>query len=443
MSVKIEEISSVKKKLSFEIAPEQVDAEFDKAYQKISRSAKIKGFRPGKIPRQLVEQYYGPQIQQQALERLINDTYFKALVDHRIAAIADPEIVESAPLEKKKPFSYEAQVEVKPELQAKDYTGLTLQKEKLEVGTKVIDDRLEELRQGRAELKVSSREEARDGDFLTIDFEGFVGGEGFAGGKGEGHVLELGSGTFIPGFEEQLAGMKRGEEREIAVTFPENYGSQELAGKPASFRVKLHEIKEKSYPELGDDFAREFGLDSLDQLREKIAENHRRQEESRVEGDLRERLIKALIERNPVEVPETMVAGQLDYMLGNIRRRLQSQGLSLEMMGMNEESFRRNYRDTAIAQVQGTLILEAIARQEGFKVDAAEIDGKIEKIAEMANAPLEAVKSYYAREEARRSLIPQILEEKTVQFLLEKSKVETVDRSQLPGANKENKEQNG
>ena len=431
MNVKIEDISSVKKKLFFEIAADKVDAEFDKALQAVSKKAKIKGFRPGKIPRTLVEQYYGPQIEQQALERLINDSYFGALREHRIPAISDPEIVENAALTRGQSFSYEAQVEVKPEITAKDYTGLTLEKEILDFDEKIVTDRLEELRQSRSELQVATRDVAQDGDFVIIDFEGSVNGNLFPGGTAQGHVLELGSGSFIPGFEEQVVGMKRAEERQVEVTFPENYGNKELAGKLASFRVNVQEIKAKVLPALTDEFAHELGLENLEQLREKIAASHRSQEASRIDGDLRERLVKALIERNPVEVPEKMLQGQLDYMLLTIRRRLQSQGMSLEMMGMNEESFRAMYRETAIGQVQGMLLLESIARQEGIRVEVAELNDKIKQIAEMSNAPLDSVLKYYAGAEARQALLVQAVEEKTVQFLLDKSTIREVAKAEL------------
>lgn len=441
MNVQIKDVSSIRKKLSFEVAAEQVDAEIRKTYQKIAKTAKVKGFRPGKIPQAVLEKYYAPQMEEQVLGRLINDSYFKALVEHRIAAVSDPEIVESSPLEKGKAFSYEAEVEVKPEIEAKDYTGLVLQKEKFEPDPQVIEGRLEELRAGRSQMEVASREEARGGDFVVIDFEGFVDGEAFEGGKAEGHVLELGSGTFIPGFEEQLEGMKRGEEREIEVTFPEEYGNKELAGKPATFKVVLREIKEKVLPELDDEFATGFGLESFAKLKEEIDTSYRTQEKNRIEGDLRERMMNALIERNPVEVPEAMVSSQLEYMLGNVRNRMQSQGMSLEMLGMNEDSFKQMYRETAVKQVQGSLILEAVARQENLKVEDSEIDGKLEEIAAMANAPLDAVKKHYAGDDARRGLIMQISEEKVVGFLLEKSTVEEVDKAKLaesiPGDEKE------
>jgi len=431
MNVKIEDLSSVKKKLSFEIAPERVESEVDKAYGKIAKTAKVKGFRPGKIPRSVLEKYYQPQMEEQVLNRLINDTYFKALVEHRIAAVSDPEIVDSGGLEQGKPFSYQVEVEVQPEIEARDYKGLNLKKERYDHDDSVVDARLEEMREGRAEQKVASCEKARSGDFVTIDFEGFVDDEPFEGGKAEGHVLELGSGTFIPGFEEQLEGMTREEEKDVEVTFPEDYGNKELAGKPAVFKVKLHEIKEKVQPELDDEFAKGFGLESLDELREKIDHNHRTQETNRIDGDLRERLVNALIERNPMEVPDTMVERQLDYMLGNIRNRMQSQGMSLEMLGMNEENFRQMYRDAAVNQVKGSLILDAVARQEELKVEDDEIDGKLEEIAEMANAPLDAVKKHYAGSEARQGLVAQIAEEKVVRFLLDQSTVEEVEAEEL------------
>ena len=431
MNVQIEDVSSIKKKLSFEVDAEQVDAEIRKTYQKIAKTAKVKGFRPGKIPQAVLEKYYAPQMEEQVLGHLINDSYFKALVEHRISAVSDPEIVESSPLEKGKTFSYEAEVEVKPEIEVKDYTGLALQKESFEPDPQVVEDRLEELRAGRSQMEVSSREEAKRGDSVVIDFEGFVDGEAFEGGKAEGHVLELGSGNFIPGFEEQLEGMKREEEREIEVTFPEEYGNKELAGKPATFKVTLREIKEKVLPELDDEFAKGFGLESFAKLKEEIDTSYRTQEKNRIDGDLRERLMNALIERNPVEVPEAMVSSQLDYMLGNVRNRMQSQGMSLEMLGLNEESFKQMYRETAVKQVQGSLILEAVAKQENLKVEDSEIDGKLEEVAAMANAPLDAVKKHYAGDDARRGLIMQIAEEKVVRFLLDNSTVEEVDKANL------------
>lgn len=431
MNVKIEDLSSVQKKLFFEVPVEKVDEEIDKAYRKIAKSAKVPGFRPGKIPRSILERHYAPQMEEQVLGRLINDSYFKALVEHRIAAVADPNIVDSSPLEKGQPFTYEAHVEVRPEFEAQGYTGLELQKEVFAAEADVVDKRLEEMRAGRAEMVVTDHQEARKGDFVVIDFTGYLNGEAFEGGAAEGHQLELGSGNFIPGFEEQVEGMQREEEKAIVVTFPEDYGNQELAGQEVTFQVKLQEIKEKSLPALDDDFAKGFGVESLAELRSQLEQSHQTQERNRIEGDLRERLMTALIEKNPIEVPAAMVDSQLEYMLGNVRSRMQSQGMSLEMLGMSEESFGAMYRDTAVKQVQGSLILDAIGRQEGLKVEDGEIEGKLEKIAEMSNAPLEAVQRYYGNDEARQGLLAQMQEEKVIDFLLEQATVTEVPKADL------------
>lgn len=431
MNVTIEELSSVKKKLLFEVPVERVDEEIKKAYDKIAKSAKVKGFRPGKVPRPLLERQYEPHMQEEVLSRLINDSYFKALTEHKIDTVSDPQIVDSSVVAKGQPFSFEAHVEVLPQIEAKEYTKLALKKEKLELDASIPEGRLEELRASRAEMKVSERDTAKGGDFVTIDFEGFLDGVAFDGGKGTDHVLELGSGSFIPGFEEQVDGMKRGEEKEINVTFPEAYGNADLAGKPTTFKVALKEIKEKVLPEADDDFAKGFGMESIAALKEDLEKSYREREEHRVEEELRERLMTALIERNPVEVPESMVARQLDYMLENIRRRFQSQGMSLEMLGMNDDSFRAMYRDSAVKQVQGSLLLSAISTQEKVGVEVEEIDAKLEKIAEMANAPLEAVKEHYAAPEAKQGLVAQIIEEKVMEFLLKEAAIEEVAKEEL------------
>jgi len=426
MNVKIEDVSSIKKKLIFEVASEQVDKEINKAFKKIGKTAKIKGFRAGKIPVSVLEKYYGGQMEQDVLTSLINATYFKALQEHDVPAIGEPNIVESSGITKGEAFTYEAEVEIKPEVTAKDYTKLSLEKEKFVADPKVLEGRLEEMRASKAQVEVSTRKKAREGDSVLIDFEGFIGDEAFDGGKGEDHLLELGSGSFIPGFEEQVVGMKREEAKDVVVSFPEEYGQPELAGKPATFKVVLKEIKEKVLPELDDEFAKSFGTDTLEELKAQLQKDYETQETNRVENDLREKLVGALIESNPIEVPETMIAKQLDYMYENITNRMQSQGMTPEMLGITPENFRENYRETAIEQVSGNLILEAIGRQEKIVADESEIDAKLEEISAMANAPIDMVKKYYASAEAKSGLMAQIAEEKVVSFLLESAKVKVV-----------------
>ncbi len=440
MDVQVQDISTIRKQLTFSIPAEQVDVEIANAYKKLAKTAKIKGFRKGKVPKNVLERNYEPEMKEQVAGQLVNNTYFKALIEHKIPAMANPDITESGDVTPGQPFSYVAEVEVKPEIEAKDYTGLKLEKEKFVADPKMVDGKLEEMQASRSEMIASKRKVARDGDFAIIDFDGSVDGVPFDGGKGEDHQLELGSGSFIPGFEEQVVGMKRDQEKEVEVTFPENYGSEQLAGKPAVFKVLLKDIKEKSLPKLDKEFAKGFGMETVDEIREKLEESYLTQENARVENDLRERLVSALIEKNPCEVPETMVASQLEYMLGNIRSRMQQQGMSMEMLGMTEESFATMYRDTAVSQVQGSLILEAVAKQEEIKFEDSDLDSKLEEIATMSNAPLESVKNYYSNDEAKQGLQSQIVEEKTLTFLLSKSKVKEVAKEKLQTEDNKEKE---
>ncbi|ABA88933.1 ribosome-associated peptidylprolyl cis-trans isomerase, FKBP-type (trigger factor) [Syntrophotalea carbinolica DSM 2380] len=434
MNVKVEDISSIKKKLSFEISVEAVDTEFSNEYKKLSKTAKIPGFRKGKVPRSVLERQYAGHVEGQVFERLVNETFFKALVDEKINAVSAPEVVDNGPLKPGQAFTYEAEVEVRPDVEAKDYIGLDLKKENFAVEDQDVEDRLQDMLKSRAKVEVSEREVAQAGDIAVIDFEGFVDGEAFAGGKAEGHELELGSNSFIPGFEDQVVGMECGQDKDIEVAFPEDYGNEELAGKPAVFKVRLNQIKERVLPALDEEFAKEAGLESVEDLKIKIRESIEGQERDRIEKDFRERMTDALIEANEFEVPEGMIDSQIDYMLKNLQNRMQAQGMRLEDMGINAESFRQIYREVAAKQVKASLILEAIALQENLKVEEDEIKDKLEEIVETSGAPKEAVMNYYSNDESRRGLVSQMAEEKVVAFLTGKAKIEMVDKEALENA---------
>ncbi|OQY17378.1 MAG: trigger factor [Desulfobacteraceae bacterium 4572_35.1] len=437
MDVQVEDISPVKKKISVEVSADYVSDEITKAYKKIAKNAKVKGFRQGKVPMNVVEQYYAEQMEREVVGKLINESYYKALVDNDVQAICEPKIEATETLTRGKSFTFEAHVEVKPEVELQNYTGFDLDKEILALDDQVVEDRICEMTSARDSQEVAERDDVQNGDFVTIDFEGFLDGEAFAGGAAQEHVLELGSGSFIPGFEEQLVGMNRGDEKEITVTFPEEYGNDDLAGKEAVFKVKIREIKVKVCAELNDELAKELGGESVEDLRQKVADGYKDQEESRIEEELKERLMTALVDNNEIEVPETMIGRQLDFMKRNITNRLKQQGMTLEMMGMNDESFRDVYRETAIKQIQGSLILEAVGKQENISVDESEIDGRLEEIATMANAPLDEVKKYYAAEDARKNLLAQIEEEKVITYLLGQSNINDISKEDLAAKKEE------
>ena len=273
MNVRIEDLSPIKKKIFIEVAEDVVAAELGNAFKKIAKTANIKGFRKGKVPKAILEQHYGPKAQYDAVGPLINNSLYKALIDNKIEAVSQPEVVKSGQVEMGQPFSYEAEVEIRPEIAAKDYTGLKLEKEKFVFDESAVEKQLEQMAASRVQLEVTSRKKAREGDTVIIDFEGFIDGTPFENGAAQDYQLELGSNSFIPGFEAQLIGMKREQEKDIDVTFPEGYGAKTLAGKPAVFKVLVKEIKEKVVPTIDDSFAKEFDAESLDALKDRIKEN--------------------------------------------------------------------------------------------------------------------------------------------------------------------------
>ncbi len=427
MNVTVEELSPIKKKLTIEVHADVVASELDSAFKKIARTANIKGFRKGKVPKQILEQQYGPKAHYDTIGTLINNSLYKALIDSKIEAVARPEVVQTGAIEAGKTFSYEAEVDVRPELTVKDYTGLELEREKLVFDESAVDQQLEQMRQSRVQLVVADSESARHDDTVVIDFTGYIDGEAFENGAAEDYQLELGSNSFIPGFEEQLVSMKRNEEKDIHVTFPEAYGAENLAGKDAVFKVLLKEIKEKKVPALDDDFAKEMEAESLAQLKEKTCENLKSQQQQQIDNQLQENLMNALLEKNPFEVPDGMVTNQLMYLKDSFSQRLKAQGMSLEMLGMNDESFNKTYWDMATQQVKGELVLDAIARQENIVVEDTDIDKKFSDFAEQSNTPLEQVKKFFENDQALRGLKGQLLQEKVSAFLLENAVITDVE----------------
>ena len=431
MEVKVEDISTTKKKVTLEIESERVDRVIEVTYKKIGKKANIKGFRPGKVPKAVLEKVFVGKMTEEATRELVNQNYVRALVNQEFRAVGEPEIKDMGELERGKPFTFSLEVEVKPEIEAVGYTGLNLKKEKLLINDQVILEQIEEIRKDKAEIKESEREVASEGLQVVIDFEGYRNGEPIAQGKAEDYLLELGSRSLIPGFEEQLVGMRRGEEKEIEVAFPEEYVNQELAGQKAQFKVSMKSIREKVLPLLDDEFAKKFGMETYAEFREKISRMYREHEEKRVMDDLKERIVTALIEKNPIEVPEVLEEEQLRALFDNFLERLKKQGLSLEKIGMTIDEFREKNRPKATRQVQAALILEAITAQEGIGPTSEEREERIRQIAEDANAPLDKVKEYYEKEEHRKSLNTMILEEKVVDFILSKAHIEEVEKDDL------------
>jgi trigger factor len=429
MQVTIESTSPVTRKVCIEIPAEHVDAEIEKAYAGIQKKAKLQGFRPGKAPLQLIKRTYSDAMRDEVMRRFYEKTLFKALEEHKIEPVDSP-VIESDVLEQGSPFKYSAVVEIMPDVQIKDYTGLEVTKEKYVLNPDSITGEIKRMQENMAQLiPLDDGAAVENGHTISLDYAFSI--DGFPGesSTAEDAELEVGANRMMPEFEEQLVGMKCGDTKDITVTLPEGYRNPEAAGKPGTFQVTLKEIKRKDLPELDDEFAQQFGeYETMDQLREKMMEYHQKQETDRIDNDLKERVIQELIKKNPLDVPQALVKRQLDYMLENLKNRLKSQRMSIEMMGLDDEGFRLRFRDSAEDKVKGGLLLMALVEKEDITVSDEDLAQRYEQIAAGNPDMLGRIKDYYSsNKNARNALISEIKEDKAISFLLEKAVVTEVD----------------
>lgn len=426
MSVKWEKQEGNEGILTIEVSAEDFNDALDKAFKKVVKDVQIPGFRKGRIPRNIFENRFGVEsLYQDAVDFVLPDAYTKAIDETGIEPIDQPSI-DVGEINKNEPVVFTATVQVKPEVTLGEYKGIEVEAKDIEVTEEDVDKALEELREKHVELIIKEDGKVEDGDTVVIDFEGFSDGEPFEGGKGENHSLEIGSGQFIPGFEEQLVGKESGEETEVAVTFPEEYHSEDLAGKEATFNVKIHEIKSKELPELDDDFAQDVDeeAETLEELREKTKKDLEESKKQAAENEKRETLIEKASENAEVEIPDVMVETELDQMMREFEQRLQMQGMTLEMYtqfsGQDEDQFKDQMRDDAKKRVKTNLTLEAIVEAEDLKVSEEEIDAEVEKMAEMYDTNKEQLIMMLG---GNTSVLENDLKfQKAIDFLIDQSK---------------------
>ncbi|MGP3777234.1 trigger factor [Halanaerobium saccharolyticum] len=424
MEVKKEVLEGNKVKLEVEIESDQVDEALEQAYRQVVKDIEIPGFRKGKAPRKIIEQRFGEEVlHKDALDILIPQGYSEAVEEADIEPIAQPDI-EDFYISKGEAATFTAIVEVKPEVELGDYKGLGIEKEDTDVKDEEIAQRLEKMQDEHSQLTTAEREELQDGDFAIIDFTGYVDGEEFPGGSAEEYSLEIGSGSFIPGFEEQLVGMKVGEEKSVEVTFPEDYHADDLAGADASFDVLLKEIKVKQRPELDDDFAKEASdYETMEELRVSIEEELAEQKENSAENNFREELIKKASENAEVNMTDTLVDEQLDQMFQRLSQSISQQGMDVEdylgYMGMDEEGWREQNKETASERAKELLVLEAIADVEDIEVTDEEIEDEVNEIAEMHEQDPEQIKAILQMQGQLSQLKEDIRRQKTIDFLIE------------------------
>ncbi len=424
MEVKKTELEGNKVKLEVTIDSDEVNEALDQAYRKIVKDVELPGFRKGKIPRKVLEARFGKEVlHSDALDILIPRNYSQAVEESGIKPIDQPEI-EDFHIAKDEPASFSAEVEVKPEVKLGEYTGFDIEREEIEIDEEDIEKQVERLQEEHSQLASVDREDVQFGDHVVIDYEGFVEGEPISGGSAEEFVLEIGSGDFIPGFEEELIGLEvREEPHEIEITFPEDY-DEDLAGQDAIFKVTIKEIKEKEVPELNDEFIEEVTeFETLEEYKENLHKDMLEYREHQQKHELEDKILEKAAENAEVDVPEKMVESELDKIQQQMSQNLQSQGIDLdtyfEYQNLTEEEWRAQNRDIAARRAKQNLVLEAIAAKEGIEVSEEEIEEKLEEIAEESEQDIEQIKAFFQRQGQLESMKHGMKMEKTIDFLRE------------------------
>ena len=350
------------------------------------KDAKVDGFRPGHVPAKVIEKQFKKEIEGEILNHIISDEYRKAVAENELKPIADIKLEKYEHNNDKVEVVFT--IPVLPSFELGQYKGVEVEKETVEITDEKVNEEIEKLRENAAKLKeVEENEPAKNDDVVNINFEGFIDGEAFAGGKAEGYDLTLGSHSFIDTFEDQIAGHKKGDEFDVNVTFPEEYHAENLKGKPALFKVKVNSIKRKEEAELNDDLAKELGFDSVEDMKNKTRENITKTEESRVENNFKNKVVEAVVNATQVEVPEVLVQREIDYQINRFAQQLQMQGINLnqyfQMTGQTMEAMRESSKENAEKSVKTELVLSEIAKVEGIKATDEEVSKEIETLALM------------------------------------------------------------
>ena len=427
MNCKVEKTENANEvKLEITVEAEKFNEAIKKVYFQSAKYFNIPGFRKGKAPMQIVERYYGKEIfYEDAFNEIAQEALEEAVKENKLEVVSRPDI-EVTQIEKGKDLIFTAIMQTKPEATLGKYKGIEIKKIEYNVTNEDIDHELSHMQEHNSRLITIEDRPVENGDIATIDFEGFVDGEPFDGGKAEGHELEIGSNSFIPGFEDQVIGMKIEEEKEIQVKFPDEYFSKELAGKEATFKVKVHEIKKKELPKLDDEFAKDVSeFDTLKELKDSIKEKQQKQNDEKAKYETQEEIIKAVCENIKVEIPSGMIEIETDNMLKDIEQRLSYQGLKLEqylqMMGKTEEEMRKEYEPQAIDGIKSRLALEAVIKAEKIETTDKEIDEKIKEMAK--NYGKENDEEFLKNENVRNYIQEGLKSEKAIDFLVKNAKM--------------------
>ncbi len=421
--------------LEVTVEPKEIEDALAESYKIVVNKVNLPGFRKGHIPRPILEAQFGKTVlHEDALDIIVSKGYFKGMEQYNLEPIDQPKLEITEPFGEGKNFVFKAKIEVLPEVKLGQYKGLEIEKQKATVSESEIEERLKSLQERHAELVVSDKKELEKGDFSVIDFEGYVDGKAFPGGVAQGYSLEIGSGSFIPGFEEQLVGMLSETSKDITVKFPEDYHSKDLAGKEATFKVTLHEIKVKEIPTIDDEFAKSVGnFETVDELKNDLREKILAMNERESEANFSDAVINTAVDNATVDVPETMIKQEMEDLLHRFEHNLAYQGLTLEKYleytQKTSEQVKEDFRPEAVKRVKTDLILNSVAKAENIEVSEDEVNQKIQELAAMYEQKNPDKLKKDLEKNGRLSGVKQaILLEKTADFIKEQATVKIVEK---------------
>ena len=436
MKISIDSVDAVQKKLAFEIPAERVSQEIEKAYRTVQQQARLKGFRPGKVPRPVLSRYFGEQVAQEVSSLLVQESYPQAVEEHALHVVAQPQIV-TEKLTPGQPFRYSATVEVRPQVEIADYAGITVEKPHETVAGEEVEASLQRLAESMTQLvPITDRDRVEEGDVLTLDYVGLRGGHPLPGLEAKGRLVEMGRETVLPGFQDHLLGAQRGRALQFSVSMPQP--EEPAAEKPAEpatepaqavlFRVTVHDIARKEVPALDDDFAKDYGeCDTLEELRNKIRDNLHQATERRVENQLHEALLAGVYEKNPFEVPPSLVREQLRQLFVEAGIQRPEEDVSVGEGRLTDE-LREQFTTRARQSVQSVFIVDALVEQLSLSVSEEEVAQKIEELSSANPEQKQQLENFYAKAENRQALERQLLREKAIQAVVDKAEIKAVDR---------------
>jgi len=429
MRTNLEDITSVKKKLSVEIESEEVDRKFNKVYKELGKQVKIPGFRLGKVPRKILERHIGSQVTEDVVKDLINETLPGALEEVKTFPLGVP-ILEKETLKQGQDFKYSAIMEVRPQFEIENYLGLEVEKETCSVTEQDVQDQLAQIRNAHGTLtSIDSYRPIKKNDYVVLDYQGFEKGQLLEEIHASNFLLKVGGNDFHPKFEESLIGLKKDDEAEIKVEFESGYPHTKLAGKTVDFKIKMIDIKKMVLPELNDEFAQNLGADlkDLKDLNNKVRETILTQEEKRIDSELKRNLLKKVSDSVDFELPQTLVEAEIEQVVENVKQNLIRSGSNLEKTGLSEEKLRKDFRPASEKRVKNLLILGEIAKQEKLAVNEEDLNQGFKDLAASTGQDAETLRKYYQARNLMDALEEKLLEEKTLNYLVENAKISILD----------------